>query len=617
MWLKISFDEPIMPQQPEQQQAVPKPQSRDIHGPRVDSLPGAQHVLPGYHISDFPSEHLNYKNCAVCKKPMSPGEVTNHTWWIDTGEKSVLVDQFGEHYKHSLEKRPVCKTCAEEFLTQCESCGEIIYNEDAEVFEEEQKQPWPAQSILIPHYFCEDCFDDLYKQCISCDKTKPKEDMTDSDITGESYCESCYAETFTSCDHCGEEILSEDAQHCKNDKIFCESCYESECNPIGNMWAEFYHWHQEYEEKNVLDKASMQQLQDPQVYIDIFNDLSWNDQYGGEKWAEIAKTWRELLEIRGTGLIPPSKFREAVFWIDHAFDLKHNTGSLLTKIPDDVKRWLHDALDTKRDWPSPEYYRDKTSVEVQSLMKIHHQMNPLERSTWLRRLYDVQQDTITKGIQQLKKSIETENMSKVKEVIDKYNLTISDIKDIKDRIPARVLMDNFHKNNSLAYNLSRFLSKKIDSMLMGVLYNILPQELKNILKEDFEPFIEIIEDNITNITDTILAENFSHNNATLNEWHRFFQHRNKEKLLPPPPQKKRTTADSQLWHKFANLTQEDFYNFYALTTIDCSILGGDQRYCYFIKSHTITKVADDVIAMLQRAVVREARHVDNEKALIY
>ena len=100
---------------------------------------------------------------------------------------------------------------------------------------------------------------------------------------------------------------------------------------------------------NVIDFARMA--------ADAFEDLNWSASYGGEKWAEIAKGYVDLRQaLNNYNPEAPSPSSESaerlIAAIDHAFDLEHNTGTVLNKVKYfDVKgyNWIKTALDDKRD----------------------------------------------------------------------------------------------------------------------------------------------------------------------------------------------------------------------------------------------------------------------------
>jgi len=96
---------------------------------------------------------------------------------------------------------------------------------------------------------------------------------------------------------------------------------------------------------------------------DAFRDLTWTQAYGGPKWAEISEGYvqlrRALDNYNPEAPSPTSASAEnLIAAIDHAFDLEHNTGSVLNKVAyfgvkeegaSDNYRWIKNALDLKKD----------------------------------------------------------------------------------------------------------------------------------------------------------------------------------------------------------------------------------------------------------------------------
>ncbi len=102
---------------------------------------------------------------------------------------------------------------------------------------------------------------------------------------------------------------------------------------------------------NVIDFANMA--------ADAFTDLKWNQAYGGKKWAEIAHGYvqlRRALDNYNPQAPSPSSVsaENLIAAIDHAFDLEHNTGTVLNKVvyfdvDGEGYGWIKKALDLKRD----------------------------------------------------------------------------------------------------------------------------------------------------------------------------------------------------------------------------------------------------------------------------
>lgn len=73
--------------------------------------------------------------------------------------------------------------------------------------------------------------------------------------------------------------------------------------------------------------------------------IEWSLSYGGESWGKIADAYRKLLEA--------DTLAKQIAYIDHAYDLQHNTGSVFSKVKAYSKNrgslsWLAKALDWKK-----------------------------------------------------------------------------------------------------------------------------------------------------------------------------------------------------------------------------------------------------------------------------
>jgi transcription antitermination factor NusG len=74
-----------------------------------------------------------------------------------------------------------------------------------------------------------------------------------------------------------------------------------------------------------------------------FTGLRWSASYGGEAWANIADAWLKLNKAISD--------KDIITYVDHIYDLQHNTGTVLNKVEayygDDEYKWIKKALDYK------------------------------------------------------------------------------------------------------------------------------------------------------------------------------------------------------------------------------------------------------------------------------
>jgi len=97
---------------------------------------------------------------------------------------------------------------------------------------------------------------------------------------------------------------------------------------------------------------------------DVFNSRGWSPSYGGESWAAIAEA---LYRLERAG-----KKQEKIIWIDHAYDLQHNTDTVFNKLKLYYKNggysWIRRALDWKRDVAEIKDFYKKVSPQLKPLV---------------------------------------------------------------------------------------------------------------------------------------------------------------------------------------------------------------------------------------------------------
>jgi len=86
-------------------------------------------------------------------------------------------------------------------------------------------------------------------------------------------------------------------------------------------------------------------------YIDITtklfrDDNIWEESYGGEAWARIGDAWLQL------NAIAPTDYNKLAVYIDHIYDLEHNTGSVFNKI-----QRYHQELEQDRNATTGSYFQ--------------------------------------------------------------------------------------------------------------------------------------------------------------------------------------------------------------------------------------------------------------------
>ncbi len=97
---------------------------------------------------------------------------------------------------------------------------------------------------------------------------------------------------------------------------------------------------------------------------DAFNAKGWQSSYGGKPWAAIGKALYKLENAK--------KKSEKTIWIDHAYDLQHNTDTVFNKLKLYYKNsgfgWIKRALDWKRDVTDYRDFYKKVSPQLRGMV---------------------------------------------------------------------------------------------------------------------------------------------------------------------------------------------------------------------------------------------------------
>jgi len=115
--------------------------------------------------------------------------------------------------------------------------------------------------------------------------------------------------------------------------------------------------------KAIKDTGSSRE-QFARLCADLFKNMKWPAMYGGKKWAEIANAYVLLNKT-------PQTNAQLQVAIDHAYDLQHNTGTVLNKVKTyynngDIS-WLKKALDFKANLKNVYELLPKCSSDMRKL----------------------------------------------------------------------------------------------------------------------------------------------------------------------------------------------------------------------------------------------------------
>ena len=536
----------------------------------------------------------------------------------------------------SEDDEPYCGDCYDEKFAFCDDCGAELergapgttpmpngewYCEDCEPHvcsECDDPIKRGEEHDCDGNTLCEQCFDEKCAGCGSCGTVGFADDMVYA--FDEYWCEKCAPPP---CDSCGE-YMSEDDMYHTDYGVYCESCYEVEVEQHArSMWADFYSKNPDLQQIDALQKAADEEGGiPPDVYVRIFRDLDWEDGYGGDAWAHIAETWRDLKSAAKA-----EDWAKMHLLIDHAFDLVHNTGSLFTKASSDVQSWLFKALEEKF-FLDPLQYRDKLSASARKLLDLHIRYSG-GVAKWKEHIA-----TLEGAMDKFVRAFRESDGRMAKRVWDMFDMKPDMFRGRDGFLEAAYYSEgpSFPTSRTVA-DLRGFLGspgresflRALDAVSLSMCDPGSQHPASSVIRDEFLPkAVGLLE------TDDDFRRMFEQAKQSTEQVAKLSQER---RLLFPLYQrstilswgerlraaKRRRDEESKespitaaLRVAFLRLalSRADFYDFYALSVVECGKFPDDvARMCAGLKKVTALHVAKALLTILERAVTREARHV--------
>ena len=113
-----------------------------------------------------------------------------------------------------------------------------------------------------------------------------------------------------------------------------------------NYKSEIYENHSNYYKTNLVEKLDDEEIYLKDLSIDqlisLFEDFSWHSHFGGKRWGNIGRVYKEL-----DGAFKSKNYKELMILIDRVHQLEHNTGSIFIDFPGAEVSWIYDALTNK------------------------------------------------------------------------------------------------------------------------------------------------------------------------------------------------------------------------------------------------------------------------------
>jgi len=545
----------------------------------------------------------------------------------------------GSDVQLNVDDEPYCGDCYDDKFAFCDDCGAELergatgttqmpngdwYCRDCE--------PHVCSECDVPitrgeeydcgdNTLCEGCFEEKCASCTVCSEVGFADDMAHA--FDEWYCGDHVPPT---CDSCGE-YTSEDETHHLSVATYCETCYIDQLEYlVKDMWSDFYSDNPDLEAIDALQRAADEERgpgMTPGVYVRIFGDLDWQDAYGGDAWARIAETWRDLAKA-----VDEEEWDSMYLLVDHAFDLVHNNGSLFTKASEGVKKWLFKALEEKY-FLDPLQYRDKLSGDARKLLDLHIRHSG-GLAKWQERMTSEKDamDRFTRAFRALDGKM-------AKRVWDMFGLNVEMFRGRDDFLDAAYWSQRPQAHESRKVGvLRKFLAAPSRESFLEALDAVDPRmcepghphpaspvvrgvfvpKAMRLLETD-EEFRRMMEQSKEDISLRFRKQEPkqellfpSWQQGALQAWDSFFRARRERQR----EESSEATVVAGLRSAFLRLalSRTDFYDFYALSVVGCDGLPDDfAQMCRGMKKVTMLIVAKALLTILERAVVREARHV--------
>jgi len=450
---------------------------------------------------------------------------------------------------------------------------------------------------------------DQYVRCEECESLVGRD--TAAAAWGDYYCENHAPDV---CEKCEEPIPRDETNYDDSGYPYCNECYSD----TGEIWDSFYEEHPHLRDMEALEQAEGQYEMEPEVYVEIFRDLDWSEAYGGDAWAHIAETWRDL-----KAAIEREDWVRMHVLVDHAFDLVHNTGSLFTKASEGVKAWLFQALEDKF-FLDPLQYRGKLSADARKLLDLHIRYSG-GMAKWKQNIEDQE-----KTLDRFEKALLKEQDGGMAERL--WRVHRMDPNMFRGRNAfLEVAFWSSNRTQTAIYDARKvrtFLHAPDSWTAFEVMAAIRPEMCKagtshpagKVLREEFVPQLlkliagdpalrrELGTKESDEVSERVLGRGIT-KPWHWDEWGEFLKvEKQRQKELEGGV----VAALASAFLKVA-LNPTDFYDFYALSAVDCAGLDDDAaRMCRGLQKITTLSVAEALLLILSRAVIREARHVSDQ-----
>jgi len=416
--------------------------------------------------------------------------------------------------------------------------------------------------------YCGDCYDGNFAWCDSCEKELRKGGTGTTEIDGDWFCKDCPP---PACDNCSKDVHP--------GQTFCEECYDENCVTCDecpttmlkeNAIYAFDTWFCEDHRPDSCDSCEEYITPDESYSVD---GGMWcpdcyervKEQMVEEQWADFYASHPKLEEIDA----------------------------------------LRKAADEDEDGMTP------LSADARKLLDAHIRYNAGGLAKWKEHM-----DGRAGAMGKVEKAI-VNDPEMARRLWEAFDLSVPMFTGRDSFLDVAFWSSDEYSGHFIASDIREFMRAGDPDRLTKIMTELPPAKCKpgsshpaaSFLWDKFVPkAIEVVER--TPGMREKMRESPAWYKSIMSEWDDFIQSA-KRRRREDREEKSLATAIAAAFLKIA-LNRTDFYDFYALTVVDCDGLPDDMvKLCHGLKKVTLIQVSDAIAAILRRAVVREARHVQH------
>ena len=196
-----------------------------------------------------------------------------------------------------------CENCADDELTRCDDCGELMYRDNATYLND------------YDQYICEDCVDRNYYTCECCGELVHHYDSYSSE---DGYiCRYCADNYYYRCDNCGDLIHQDNVIYDEDsDSDYCRACWNENKNRAIHNYG--------YKPEPIFYNTNgLAEIDDMFIGIELEVDKGGHDNNNAQEILDVANAENEHIYIKHDGSL-----NDGFEIVSHPCTLEYHTNNL-------------------------------------------------------------------------------------------------------------------------------------------------------------------------------------------------------------------------------------------------------------------------------------------------